>query len=29
MVKKFIALNPSLLQNSQVVDVIAQYKRRK
>jgi tetratricopeptide (TPR) repeat protein len=29
MVKKFIALNPSLLQNSKVVDVIAQYKRRK
>ena len=29
MVKKFVALDPSLLQNSQVVEVIAQYKRRK
>lgn len=28
LVKKFIALNPSLLQNTQVVDVIAQYKRK-
>jgi len=29
LVKKFISLNPSLLQNSKVVDVIAQYKRRR
>lgn len=29
MVKKFVALDPSLLQNTQVVEVIAQYKRRK
>ena len=27
LVKKFVALNPSLLQNTKVVDVIAQYKR--
>jgi tetratricopeptide (TPR) repeat protein len=27
--KKFISLNPSLLQNTQVVDVIAQYKRKR
>jgi tetratricopeptide (TPR) repeat protein len=27
--KKFIALNPSILQNPQVVDVIAQYKRKR
>ena len=26
--KKFISLNPSILQNSKVVDVIAQHKRR-
>ena len=26
--KKFIQLNPSILQNSQVVDLIAQYKRK-
>jgi hypothetical protein len=25
--KKFIQLNPSILQNSQVVDIIAQYKK--
>lgn len=29
IVKKFISLNPSLLQNPKVVDVIAQYKRRR
>ena len=28
-VKKFISLNPSLLQNSKVVDVIAPYKRKR
>lgn len=27
--KKFVQLNPSILQNPQVVDVIAQYKKRK
>jgi len=27
LVKKFVGLNPSLLQNTKVVDVIAQYKR--
>jgi len=27
--KKFISLNPSLLQNTQVVDVIAQYKKKR
>jgi hypothetical protein len=27
--KKFVQLNPSILQNSQVVDVIAQFKRNK
>lgn len=27
--KKFISLNPSLLQNTKVVDVIAQYKRKR
>ena len=29
LVKKFIALNPQILQNQQVVDVIAKYKRNK
>jgi tetratricopeptide (TPR) repeat protein len=29
ILKKFISLNPSLLQNTQVVDVIAQYKRKR
>jgi tetratricopeptide (TPR) repeat protein len=29
ILKKFISLNPSLLQNPQVVDVIAQYKRKR
>jgi tetratricopeptide (TPR) repeat protein len=29
MVKKFIELNPSLLRNQQVVDIIARYKRNK
>jgi tetratricopeptide (TPR) repeat protein len=28
-VKKFIALNPSILQSSQVVDIIAKFKKRK
>jgi tetratricopeptide (TPR) repeat protein len=28
-IKKFISLNPSLLQNPKVVDVIAQYKRKR
>jgi tetratricopeptide (TPR) repeat protein len=28
-IKKFVAINPSLLQNQQVVDIIAKYKRRK
>ena len=27
LVKKFVVLNPALLQNNKVVDVIAQYKR--
>lgn len=29
MVNKFVALDPSLLQNTQVVDVIARYKRKR
>ena len=29
MIKKFIALNPSILQNQQVVDVIARFKKKK
>jgi tetratricopeptide (TPR) repeat protein len=29
LIKKFIELNPSILQNQQVVDVIARYKKRK
>jgi len=29
LVKKFMALNPSILQNSQVVDVMARYKKSK
>ncbi len=29
LVKKFIELNPSILQNQQVVDIIARYKRNK
>ncbi len=29
LVKKFIELNPSILQNQQVVDVIARYKKKK
>jgi hypothetical protein len=29
LLKKFIDLNPSILQNQQVVDVIARYKRNK
>src|SRR5437763_653496 len=27
--RKFVALNPSILQNQQVVDLIAQYKRKR
>jgi hypothetical protein len=27
--KKFVELNPSILQNPQVIDVIAQYKRNR
>ena len=29
LLKKFIDLNPAILQNQQVVDVIARYKRNK
>jgi tetratricopeptide (TPR) repeat protein len=29
LIKKFIAINPGILQNQQVVDVIARYKKRK
>ena len=29
LLKKFMELNPSVLQNSQVVDVIAKFKRNK
>lgn len=29
LIKKFIALNPSILQNQQVVDLIARYKKRR
>ncbi|MBN8835873.1 MAG: tetratricopeptide repeat protein [Sphingobacteriia bacterium] len=29
LVKKFIALNPSILQNNQVVDIVARYKKGK
>jgi len=29
LVKKFIGLNPSILQNYQVVDIVARYKKRK
>ncbi|MDQ3846048.1 MAG: tetratricopeptide repeat protein [Bacteroidota bacterium] len=28
LVRKFVALNPSILQNPQVIDVLAQYKRK-
>jgi hypothetical protein len=28
-VKKFIELNPALLQNQQVVDIIARHKKKK
>jgi hypothetical protein len=29
LLKKFIELNPSVLQNQQVVDVVAKFKRNK
>jgi hypothetical protein len=29
LLKKFIDLNPSILQNQSVVDIIARYKRNK
>jgi tetratricopeptide (TPR) repeat protein len=29
MLKKFVELNPSILQNQQVVDVVAKFKRNK
>ena len=29
MLKKFIELNPTILQNQQVVDLIAYYKRKR
>ena len=29
LVKKFIELNPSILQNNTVVDMLAQYKKKK
>jgi hypothetical protein len=29
LIKKLIELNPSILQNQQVVDVIARFKKRK
>jgi hypothetical protein len=29
LVKKFIELNPSILQNNQVVDIVARYKKGK
>ncbi|MGL1218070.1 hypothetical protein ACSTLO_00230, partial [Vibrio parahaemolyticus] len=29
LLKKFIELNPSILQNNQVVDIIARYKKGK
>jgi len=29
LLKKFIELNPSILQNRQVVDVVAKFKRNK
>jgi hypothetical protein len=29
LLKRFVELNPSILQNQQVVDIIAKFKRRK
>ena len=29
LLKKFIELNPSILQNNQVVDIVARYKKGK
>jgi len=29
LVKKFVSINPSILQNQQVVDLLARYRRNK